>query len=54
MRKSSQRTNSENNNTENIEDLSMTSKKQINRQIVILKNIEDLRFEKQIYQKLSI
>ena len=43
MRKSSQRTNSENNNTENIEDLSMTSKKQINRQIVILKNIEPLK-----------
>ena len=40
MRKSSQRTNSENNNPENTEDLNKTFKKQINREIVILKNIE--------------
>ena len=43
MRKSSQRTNSENNNTENTEDLNKTSNRQINRQIVILKNIELLK-----------
>ena len=43
MRKSSQRTNSENNNIENAEDLNKTSNKQINRKIVILKNIELLK-----------
>ena len=43
MRESSQRTNSENNNTENSKDRNKTSKKQINQQIVILKNIELLK-----------
>ena len=43
IRKSNQRTNNENNNVENIEDLSMTSKKQINRQIVIIKNLGPLK-----------
>ena len=41
--KSNQRTNNENINTESIEDLNKTSKKQVNRQIVILKNIEPLK-----------
>ena len=43
MCESSQRTNSENNNTENSKDQNKTSKKQINQQIVILKNIELLK-----------
>ena len=41
--KSNHRTNNENSNNESTEDLNKTSKKQVNRQIVILKNIEPLK-----------
>ena len=45
MRKSSQQSNSENSGTENVVDLDKSSNKQINQQIVILKNIELLKKE---------
>ena len=45
MRKSSQQINSENSGTENVVDLDKSSNKQINQQIVILKNIELLKKE---------